>query len=109
MSACEMTSFGGAPVVLGRELKLLYEQTLLCDLRNPPVLYVVGERVHDLKEIEVTIEKFGIIVSKGGNVRGAVCRCKGGWLRFLPLIQLEKITNEEDDSDQDDGWESEDS
>ena len=90
-SACEVTSFGGIQVALGKELVLLRENTMLCDLRDPPVLYAVGERVTDIKDVEICIEKFGIIVSKGGNTRGALCRSRGGWLRFLPLIQLEKV------------------
>jgi hypothetical protein len=90
-SACEVTSFGGLQVKLGKEMKLLPEQSLLCDLRDKPVLYHVGERVKDIKDNEVIIENFGIIVSKGGNTRGAICRSNGGWLRFLPLIQLEKV------------------
>lgn len=98
-SACEITTFGGRSVPLGKELVLLREHTLLCDIRKPPVLYAVGEKVHDLKEKVVTIENFGVIVSENQRIRGAICRSRGGWLRFLPLIQLEKFEEEEEDGE----------
>lgn len=95
-----MTAVGsGFRVALGKHLVQLAEPTMLCDLRDPPSLYCVGEKVKDIKDRVVVIEKFGIIVSEGGNVRGALCKSRGGWLRFLPLIQLEKFDDSEVEED----------
>ena len=98
-SACEVTSIEGFSSILNKSIVWLREQSLLCDVRDEPVLYRVGEKVTDIKDKVVVIEKFGIIRCKGGNTRGAVCRSNGGWRRFLPLLQLEKYNEEDEDEE----------